>query len=88
MLKDNQASLHDEIRRYLDDPAAKIHSRCETTDGDHGRIEVRRHLVSHDVDWLTTHRRFPGEPRFSSLRAVVEAEIELNHAGFAGGWFH
>ncbi len=79
-LKDNQASLHDEIRRYFDDPAAKIHSRFDTTDGDHGRIEVRRHLVSHDVDWLTTTRRFPGEPRFPGLRAiaVVEAEVERN----------
>ena len=79
-VKGNQPSLHDEIRRYLDDPAAAIHSRRETTDGDHGRIEVRRHLVSHDVDWLTTARRFPGEPRFPGLRAIamVEAEVERN----------
>lgn len=79
-LKGNQSSLHDEIRRYLDDPAATIHSRFETTDGDHGRIEVRRHMVSHDVDWLMTARRFPGEPRFPRLRAiaVVEAEVERN----------
>jgi predicted transposase YbfD/YdcC len=46
-LKDNQASLHDEVRRYLDDPSAKHHSHFETTDGDHSRIEVRRHVVSH-----------------------------------------
>ena len=79
-LKGNQSSLHDEIRRYLDDPAAKIHSRFEATEGDHGRIEVRRHWVSHDVDWLTTARRFPGEPRFPGLSAiaVVEAEVERN----------
>jgi predicted transposase YbfD/YdcC len=79
-VKDNQPSLHDEIRRYLDDPAARVHSRFETTDADHGRIEVRRHLVSHDVDWLTTARRFPGEPRFAGLRAIamVEAEVERN----------
>ena len=81
-VKDNQPSLHDEIRRYLDDPEAAIHSRCETTDGDHGRVELRRHRVSHDVDWLTTARRFPGEPRFPGLRAiaVVEAEVERNGA--------
>jgi len=79
-IKDNQASLHDEIRRYLDDPAAIIHSRVETIDGDHGRIETRRHRVSHEVSWLTTNRRFPGEPRFPGLRAiaVVEAEVERN----------
>lgn len=79
-VKDNQPSLHDEIRRYLDDKAALIHSRFETTDGGHGRVELRRHLVSHDVDWLTTARRFPGEPRFPGLRAIamVEAEVERN----------
>ena len=79
-VKDNQPSLHDEIRRYLADPAGTIHSCFETTDADHGRVEVRRHWVSHDVDWLTTARRFPGEPRFPGLRAiaVVEAEVERN----------
>jgi predicted transposase YbfD/YdcC len=79
-VKDNQSSLHDEIRRYLDDPAAVLHSRFETTDGDHGRVELRRHVVSHDVGWLTTERRFPGEPRFPGLCsiAMVEAEVERN----------
>jgi predicted transposase YbfD/YdcC len=79
-VKDNQPSLHDEIRRYLADPGAVIHSHYETTDGDHGRIELRRHMVSHEVDWLTTARRFPGEPRFPGWRAiaVVEAEVERN----------
>ena len=79
-VKDNQPSLHDEIRRYIDDRAAAIHSRFESTDGGHGRIELRRHLVSHDVAWLTTTRRFPGEPRFPGLRAIamVEAEVERN----------
>ncbi|MBN8927450.1 MAG: ISAs1 family transposase [Rhodospirillales bacterium] len=79
-LKDNQASLHGEVQRCLDDPATKLHSRFETTDGDHGRIEVRRHVVSHEVDWLTTDRRFPGEPRFPGLAAIamVEAEVERN----------
>lgn len=81
-VKDNQASLHDEIRRYLDDPAATLHSTFETTDGDHGRIAVRHHVVNHDVAWLTTARRFPGEPRFPGLRAiaVVQAEVERNGA--------
>lgn len=79
-LKDNQISLHDEVRRFLDDPATKPHSRFETTDGDHGRIEVRHHVVSHQVDWLTTSRRFPGEPRFPGLAAIamVEASVERN----------
>ncbi len=77
-VKDNQPSLHDEVRRLFDDPACALHSRVETTDGEHGRIELRQHQVSHDVAWLTTDRRFPGEPRFSGVRAaaVVEAAVE------------
>ena len=39
----------------------------ETTDGDHGRIEVRRAFVSHDVGWITSDRRFPGEWNFQGL---------------------
>ena len=76
-LKDNQSSLHDEVRRYFDDKAALIHNRFETTDGDHGRIEVRRHTVSHDVDRLITARRFPGQPRFPGLRAIAMVEAQV-----------
>ena len=79
-LKGNQSSLHDEIRRYLDDPAA-THSRFETNNGDHGRIEIRRHWVSHDGDWLATTRRFPGEPRFPGLRAIAVVEAEVERSG-------
>jgi len=77
-VKDNQPSLHQEIARYFDDPDAAASDRFETIDSEHGRIEVRRHRVSHEVAWLTTDRRFPGEPRFPGLKAIamVEAEVE------------
>jgi hypothetical protein len=31
---------------------AAITDAYETTDANHGRIEVRRHVVVHDVGWL------------------------------------
>jgi hypothetical protein len=39
--------------------------------------EVRRR-VSHDVAWLGSDRRFPGEPRFPALASIgmVEATVE------------
>jgi len=80
-VKDNQPSLHDEARRLLDDPETAIHSTFETIDGEHGRIETRRHRVSHDVDWLTTDRRFPGEPRFPGVKAVAVVEAEVERGG-------
>ena len=64
-VKSNWPALHAEIERYFADAPAL--DRFETVDGDHGRIEVRRHAVSRDVAWLATDRRHPGEPRFPGL---------------------
>lgn len=76
-VKTNWPNLHGEIERFFAAPPPSL-ERAVTTDGDHGRIETRRHLVSHDVGWLSTDRRYPGEPRFPGLAAVamVEAEVE------------
>ncbi|HET6469675.1 MAG TPA: ISAs1 family transposase, partial [Geminicoccaceae bacterium] len=51
------------------------------TDGDHGRIEVRHHAVSRDVAWLSTDRRFPGEPRFPGLATITTVEAEVERGG-------
>lgn len=74
-LKNNWPTLADDVRRFA---AFDAH---DTTDGDHGRIEVCRHRVSRDVAWLAADapgRRFPGAPRFPGLAMIgmVEAEVE------------
>jgi predicted transposase YbfD/YdcC len=76
-VKANWPNLHGEIERFFAAPPSPL-DRAVTTDGDHGRIETRRHLVSHDVGWLSTDRRHPGELRFPGLTAIamVEAEVE------------
>ena len=84
-----QRNLHDDIRNAFDTPDAKLHSRLETTDGDHGRferrrspgIEVRRHRVSHDVDWLNAARHYPGAPSFRGVRAIAMVEAEVGGGG-------
>jgi hypothetical protein len=53
-------TLHDDIKRYFDDAPADELETFQSTYGDHGRIEVRRHVVSHKVDWLAGDSRFPG----------------------------
>jgi len=79
-VKQNWPALHAEIERFFDDAKPGQLLRHDTTDGDHGRIEQRRHAVSHRVDWLNADRRYPGEPRFPGLAAIarVEAEVERN----------
>lgn len=81
-VKDNWPTLRAEVEGYFtdtldSDPEGAL-ERCETIDGEHGRLEIRRHAVSRDVAWLSTDRRFPGEPRFPGLAAIamVEAEVE------------
>lgn len=77
-LKDNWPTLAEEVRLFFSRERAGAFDVFESVDGDHGRIEIRRARVSHDVAWLSTNRRFPGEPRFPDLAMVgmIEAQVE------------
>lgn len=83
-LKDNWPALVAEVERFFADADPATLDRHETTDGDHGRIEVRRHAVCHHIDWLTSDRRFPGEWRFESLAMIAMVEAETERAGKIG----
>jgi predicted transposase YbfD/YdcC len=80
-VKDNQPTLHDALRRHLDEMilegfAGVRHGFVETVDGDHGRIETRRVWVTDQLDdWLdeSQRSRWPG---LNSV-AVVEAVREV-----------
>jgi predicted transposase YbfD/YdcC len=77
-LKDNWPALSAEIERFFADADPATLERHRTTDNDHGRLERRHHAVCHDVRWLVSDRRFPGEWRFKDLAmvAMVKAEVE------------
>jgi predicted transposase YbfD/YdcC len=79
-VKANQPTLHREIARYFDDPAAKRQVHSDTDKG-HGRIERRRYHVSYEVEWLTGNRRYPDEPRFPGLAAIAMVEAAIEQAG-------
>jgi predicted transposase YbfD/YdcC len=59
-LKANQGTLHDDVRRFLDDPASEKTTAPAVVDGDHGRIETRTATVSSAIDWLQEDHRWPG----------------------------
>ena len=58
-LKGNQESLHEDVRLFLDDPAAPVAQATQTNKG-HGRIEIRTASVSDDVAWLQETHQWPG----------------------------
>lgn len=79
-LKENWPALHRDVRLFFDDPEAGPFDSIETTDANHGRLEIRRHRVCHDVQWLNELRKGPDNPPFPHLAMIgaVETEVERN----------
>jgi predicted transposase YbfD/YdcC len=77
-VKDNQPTLHADIKSYFETAPSCEVEQIETVGKDHGRIEVRNYSVSHVVDWYAAQRSYPGAPRFPQLTtiAMVESRIE------------
>ena len=49
-VKDNQPTLHAEIKSYFETAPSGEVDRFETVGKDHGRLEIRTHSVSYAVD--------------------------------------
>lgn len=79
-VKENQPTLHGEIRRYFDDPAASA-TTWEDVDKGHGRLEIRRYVVSHEIDWMSGDRHYPDEKRFPKLSAIAMVEARVEEGG-------
>jgi predicted transposase YbfD/YdcC len=77
-VKDNQPTLHADIKSYFETAPRGEVELVETVGKDHGRIEVRTYTVSHVVDWYAAQRSYPGAPRFPQLTtiAMVDSRIE------------
>ncbi len=75
-LKANRPAMLAGVAEFFADPPQEL-AHHVTTDGEHGRIETRRHWVSHEVGWLFSDRRYPHEPAMPDLAAIgmVEAEV-------------
>jgi predicted transposase YbfD/YdcC len=82
-VKANQPTLRAEIERYFADaPAAALETTVDADKG-HGRIEQRTVTVAHEVDWLDSDRRFPGEIRLPDVTTIIRvaSRAELKDRG-------
>jgi predicted transposase YbfD/YdcC len=79
-LKGNHPALHEMVETYFDDPDVRAAlPTAVTTDGDHGRIEVRRAWVSHDLKWMRGSKTSCAEPvllRDMACLGMIEAAVE------------
>ncbi len=75
-LKGNQSSLNDDVRLFFEDDKLTEHlERCEETDGEHGRIEVRKCTVTDDIDWLKERHNWVG------LNSIIKIESDVDRKG-------
>ena len=82
-LKANRPAQHAEVRAWFADPANDRDGKHTTTDADNGRIEDRRHAVSHDVSWMLSGRRHPDEAPMPGLATPGMAEPTVIRDGKA-----
>ena len=80
-VKDNQPTLHADIKSYFETAPSGEVEQVETVGKDHGRIEVRTHTVSHVVDWYAALRSYPGAPRFPAITTIAMVESRIERGG-------
>ncbi len=82
VLKQNRPAIYAEVEALFAAPPPSLTIGVHRTiDGGHGRIETRMHLVCHDVDWLFSDRRYPGEPAFPGLAMIGMVESRTERDG-------
>jgi len=81
-LKQNRPGTFAEVEALFAAPPPPVAaSTHRTVDGEHARIETRTHQVCHDVGWLFSDRRYPGELAFPGLARVGMVESLTERAG-------
>src|SRR5690606_37699641 len=85
-LKANRPAMLKAVAAFFADPPQPPAS-FETTDGDHGRIELRRHRTSACADWLSGDRAEPGAPAMPGLATLACVEATRDGAAPATRYY-
>ena len=77
-LKGNQGTLHKDVELFFEDALQCDfkdipHELYETTDGGHGRVEVRRYVTVTDLDWLEDRAKWKN----LNLIGMVQSERHI-----------
>jgi predicted transposase YbfD/YdcC len=71
-LKGNQLTLETEVEDYFRTaPENELVGKTTVGKG-HGRIETRIFTASKTIDWITSDRAYPGQPRFQHIRSILK----------------
>jgi predicted transposase YbfD/YdcC len=78
-LKENQKTLHADVRLFLNDPATTAVTTAQTVDADHERIETRTATVSTEIDWLKDQHEWPGLVAIGKVDRTREGPDKTTH---------
>jgi len=76
-LKGNQVTLHDDVVRFLEDPASEVVTAAPTVDADHGRIETRTATFSPQIGWFQDDHRWPGLKAIGKIERCRETAAKI-----------
>ena len=79
-LKGNQPTLEADVERYFDDAPESELVTTTTVEKGHGRIETRTYTASSVVDWISSDRSYPGQPRFTNIKTILKVVDRVEHA--------
>jgi predicted transposase YbfD/YdcC len=80
-LKGNQPTLEADVEDYFRTaPADELVSQQPSVEKGHGRIETRTYTASSKVDWITSERSYPGQPRFKNIKTIVKVHARVEYA--------
>src|SRR5208337_4867723 len=51
-----------------------------TVEKGHGRIETRTYIASANVDWISSDRSYPGQPRFDTISTILMVQDRTEYA--------
>jgi predicted transposase YbfD/YdcC len=66
---------------FKNPPPGTVFEMHQTVDGCNGRIATRHNTACYEVDWMTSDRRYPGEPEFPGLAMIGRVRTEVARGG-------
>ena len=79
-LKGNQPTLETDVKDYFRTaPDDEVVAKPPVVEKGHGRIETRAYTASSNVDWITSERSYPGQPRFNNIKTILKVYSRVEY---------
>ena len=79
-LKGNQPTLETDVKDYFRTaPDDEVVAKPPVVEKGHGRIETRAYTASSNVDWISSERSYPGQPRFNNIKTILKVYSRVEY---------